>query len=407
MISKTSKLLIASIITASLLAPSCAGRAEGDDQALDVSASANRFGFDLYSILAAGSRGENIFISPLSISLALTMTYNGAAGSTAAEMAEVLGVDGMELEEINVSNGRLMTELGGEIEDVRLDIANSLWARDGLTFKQPFLERSSSYYDAEVRSLDFSSPSAKETINGWVSEKTQGMITELLDRIPADAILYLVNAIYFKGGWTKEFDPEETRKQDFHICDDRTERVPMMRRSDKFLYFDGAGFKTVSLPYGEGRVSMYLFLPDEDSSLADFHTNLDAENWKSWMGSYKSKRGSVTLPRFKTEYRRLLNGPLMDLGMVRAFHPDDAAFHEMIETPLGNVSISRVIHQAVIEVNEEGTEAAAATAVEMKLTSVRIEEDPFVMVFDRPFFFAIRDNRTGSILFMGSIADPR
>lgn len=407
MISKTSKLLIASIITASLLAPSCAGRAERTDQAMDASPSANRFGFDLYTIIAAESRGENIFISPLSISLALTMAYNGATGKTASEMAEVLGVDGMELEEINISNGQLMTELGGEIEDVRLDIANSLWARDGFTFKKTFLERTSSHYEAEIRSLDFRSPSARKTINGWVSEKTQGMITELLDRIPADAILYIVNAIYFKGGWSKEFDPEETGEQDFHISDDRTERVPMMRRSDKFLYFEGAGFTAVSLPYGEGRVSMDLFLPDDDSSLEEFHTNLDAEKWKNWMGSYKKKRGSVTLPRFKTEYRKLLNGPLMALGMVHAFHPDDAAFDKMIETPLGNVSISRVIHQAVIEVNEEGTEAAAATAVEMKLTSVRIDEDPFVMVFDRPFFFAIRDNRTGSILFMGSIADPR
>ncbi len=407
MSSKASKLLIASIIAASLLAPSCTGRAEGDDPALDLSASANRFGFDLYSIIAAESRGENIFISPLSISLALTMTYNGATGKTAAEMAEVLGVDGMELEEINISNGRLMTELGGEIEDVRLDIANSLWARDGFTFKKTFLERTTSHYKAEIRSLDFSSSSARETINGWVSEKTQGMITELLDRIPADAILYLVNTIYFKGGWAKEFDAEETREEDFHISADRTKRVPMMRRSDKFLYFEGADFKAVSLPYGEGRVSMHLFLPDEDSSLEEFHKGLDAENWKNWMGSYSKKRGSVALPRFKTEYRKLLNGPLIDLGMAGAFHADEAAFDEMIETPLGNVAISRVIHQAVIEVDEKGTEAAAATAVEMKLTSVRIDEDPFVIVFDRPFFFAIRDNRTGSILFMGSIADPR
>ncbi len=407
MSSIASKLLIASIIAASILAPSCAGRAEGDDTALDLSTPVNRFGFDLYTILSDESRGENIFISPLSISLALTMTYNGATGKTASEMAEVLGVDGMELEDINISNGRLMAELGGEIEDVRLDIANSLWARDGFTFKKTFLEKTSSHYKAESRSLDFRSPSAKEIINGWVSEKTQGMIKELLDRIPSDAILYLINAIYFKGAWEKEFDPNLTREEDFHISDDRTKKVPMMRRSDKFLYFEGADFKAVSLPYGDGRVSMHLFLPDDDSSLDKFHKSLDAVNWKDWMGSYSKKRGSVALPRFKAEYRNLLNGPLESLGMVSAFGPDRADFSEMIETPLGNVFISRVIHQAVIDVNEEGTEAAAATAVEMKLTSVRIDENPFVMVFDRPFFFAIRDNRTGSILFMGSIADPR
>ena len=405
--SKTLKLLFASIVAASLLAPSCTAGTEGDDQALNISTSANRFGFDLYGILTEESRGENIFVSPLSISLALTMTYNGAAGKTAAEMEKVLGYEGMELEEINISNGRLMKELGGETEDVRLDIANSLWARDGFTFKLPFLERTSSHYEAEIRSLDFRSPSAKETINGWVSEKTQGMIEELLDQIPGDAILYLVNAIYFKGGWADEFDPKETRKENFHLPDGCTEAVPMMRRSDKFLYFDGDGFQAVSLPYGDGRVSMYLFLPDKDSSLEEFHKNLDIGRWEAWMGSYSKKRGSVTLPRFKAKYRKLLNKPLKDLGMVSAFDGVDADFSKMIVSPHGNVLISRVIHEAIVEVNEEGTEAAAATAVEMKLTSVRVEEDPFVMVIDRPFFFAIRDNRTGSVLFMGSIADPR
>jgi serine protease inhibitor len=405
--SKTLKLLIASIVAASLIAPSCAARTEGDDQALNISTSANRFGFDLYGVIAAESRGENIFISPLSISLALSMTYNGAAGRTATEMAGVLGVGGMELEEINDSNGRLMKELSGEIEDVRLDIANSLWARDGFTFKKPFLERTSRHYEAEIRSLDFRSPSAKEIINGWVAERTQGMIAELLDLIPADAILYLINAIYFKGAWSEEFDPEQTREEDFHISDDHTKKVPMMHRSDKFQYFDGEGFKAVSLPYGDGRISMHLFLPDKDSSLEEFHKSLDIESWKGWMSSYSKRSGSVALPRFKAEYRKILNGPLAGLGMASAFDQVSAEFSEMIETPAGNLYISRVIHQAVIVVNEEGTEAAAATAVEIKLTSVRIEEDPFVMVFDRPFFFAIRDNRTGSLIFMGSITDPR
>lgn len=407
MSSKASNLLIASIVAASLLAPSCAARTEGDDQSLNISASANRFGFDLYHILSKESRDENIIISPLSISLALTMTYNGAEGKTAAEMAEVLGVDGMELDKINLSNGQLLEELSVEIEDVRLDIANSLWARDGLEFNPTFLERTSRHYKAELRTLDFRSPSANRVINGWVSEKTQGMIKELLDQIPGDAILYLVNAIYFKGGWTKEFDPEETREGDFHLPDDCTKSVPMMRRSDKFLYFAGEGFRAVSLPYGDERVSMHLFLPDMDSSLEEFHKSLDIESWNAWMGSYRKKRGSVTLPRFKTEYKKLLNEPLEDLGMVSAFDDADADFSKMIVTPEGNVVISRVIHEAIIEVNEEGTEAAAATAVEMKMTSVRIEEDPFVMVFDRPFFFAIRDNSTGSVLFMGSIVDPR
>ncbi len=406
MISRASIPLIAALVLVSLSAPSCAAGTKEDDPALNLSTSINSFGFDLYGALAKESRGENIFFSPLSVSLALTMTYNGAAGRTATEMAGTLKIDDMDLEEINESNGRLMKELCAEIEDIRLDIANSLWAREGLEFERTFMEGTSIHYEAEIRSLDFLSPTAKNVINDWVSDRTEGMITELLDKIPADAILYLINAIYFKGRWAEEFDPEETRDEDFHLSDDRTKKVPMMRRSDRFLYLEGEGFRAVSLPYGEGRFSMHLFLPDEDSSLEDFHKSLTVENWGTWMSSYNKKRGSVAIPRFEARYKSLLNGPLVKLGMVSAFDRDAADFSEMISTGTGNVYISRVVHEAVIEVNEEGTEAAAATAVEMKLTSVRIEEDPFVMVFDRPFFLAIRDNGTGSVLFMGSISDP-
>jgi serine protease inhibitor len=390
----------------SIVSTSCAARVEGDDPALNTTEANNRFGFDLYRIVTAESPGGNVFVSPLSIALALAMTYNGAAGATAAEMADVLGYGGMKLEEINLSNARLLTELGGEIDEVRLDIANSLWMREGLAFRREFLERAKIHYDAQIRSLDFRLPTAKETINGWVSGETEGKIEELVDLIPEDAILYLLNAIYFKGAWEEEFDPDHTREEDFHLPSGGTKTVPMMRRSDQFHHFAGEDFQAVRLPYGDGRVCMYIFLPNEDSSLDAFHESLGAENWKVWTTSFGKRQGTVALPRFKARYRSLLNGPLTDLGMVSAFDPAGADFSGMIITETGNVSISRVIHEAVIEVNEEGTEAAAATAVEMKLTSARIEEEPFVMVCDRPFFLAIRDNGTGAILFMGSIVDP-
>jgi serpin B len=334
------------------------------------------------------------------------MTYNGAAGKTAVEMADALEFDELGRAEINDSFGLLMADLGGEIEEVRLDIANSLWARDGLEFEKPFIERAKRHYGAEVRILDFGSPRAKGIINEWVSDKTEGMIDELIDVIPEDAILYLINAIYFKGQWANEFDPALTREDDFYIYADQIKKVDMMRRSDKFDYFECEDFQAVSLPYGDGRISMLLFLPAGDTGLEEFHSGLDADSWERWMGSFGRRRGTVALPRFKARFKTTLNGPLAQLGMARAFDPDGAEFSEMIEVPSENVSISRVLHEAMVEVNEEGTEAAAATAVEMKLTSARMEEEPFVMICDRPFFLAIRDGETGVILFLGSIVDP-
>ena len=390
----------------SLLAAACAAGVRGDDHSMSGAAASNSFGLDLYRVLSSSTSGGNIFISPLSISLALTMTENGATGETAEEMARVLGHEGLALDEINQSYAGLMAELEGEIDQVLLDIANSLWARRGLEFKRSFLERTRTSFGAEFRTLDFSEPSARDEINGWVSDKTNGMIDELVDSIPQDAILYLINAIYFKGAWQEAFDPDQTRETDFSLSAERTKKVMMMHRSDQFRYLDGEGFDAVAIPYGDGRISIYLFLPERGSDLSAFHSSLDSKRWEGWMKSFIKRRGTVGLPRFKARYRSLLNEPLAALGMVRAFSDDKAQFGDMIESPIGNASISRVIHEAVIEVNEEGTEAAAATSVEIKLTSVRIEQEPFSLICDRPFFFAIRDDQTGALLFMGSISDP-
>jgi serpin B len=400
------KTIAVSFMLISLFTISCTAREKGDDSPVSITDSANSFGLRLYNTLASENREKNIFTSPLSISIALAMTYNGASGKTAAEMADVLEFDGLDRDEINTSIKQLMAELEGDVADVRLDIANSLWARDGLAFKKPFIERARRHYGAEVRTLDFKSPRAKGIINGWISDKTQGMIDELIDTIPEDAILYLINAIYFKGQWENEFDPALTREEDFHISAERTKKVAMMRRSEKYDYFECEDFQAVNLPYGDGRISMLLFLPARDSGLERFHAALDADNWEMWMGSFGRRRGTVALPRFKARFKTTLNDPLEQLGMARAFDPDGAEFPEMIEVPSDNVSISRVLHEAMIDVNEEGTEAAAATAVEMKLTSARMEVEPFTMICDRPFFLAIRDEETGVILFLGSIVDP-
>jgi serine protease inhibitor len=399
--------LPAALLSVTLIPCGALFAGEGTGSESTIASSYNEFGMALYRTIAGTAEGGNIFISPLSISLALAMTYNGASGETALEMVRSLGLTSMDLERINDSNALLLRELHRDITGARLDIANSLWARKGYEFNKGFLERADAYYGAGVRMLDFSSPDAKDTINNWVCDKTEGMIDGIVDRIDPLTILFVINAIYFKGAWTDEFDPERTTDEDFHLEGGKQKTVPMMHQTGTYRYFRGNGFQAVSLPYGDKRASMYLFLPDESSDLSAFHTQLSGETWNRWMKSFRNREGRIGLPRFKAAYRAHLKETLIELGMGRAFDGIRADFTDMIAVPQANAYIHDVVHKAVIEVNEEGTEAAAATEVEMRLTSaIHSPEEPFVMILDHPFFLGIRDNETGALLFIGSIVDP-
>jgi len=361
-----------------------------------VSASTD-FGIKLFSELVKQKPGENIFISPLSIEIALSMTYNGAQKETQTAMARVLGLEGMSLQEVNQANASLLNALKVVDKDVLLEIANSLWARKGVEFNPDFLKRNQDFYDARTSVVDFSDPSTLGTINGWISEKTRGKINNMLDMIPPDAMLYLINALYFKGIWTIQFDKTKTKEMDFTLLDGSKKKVQMMWSKEEYMYYRGDRFEAISLPYGNGRTSMYIFLPDSNSSLEEFQGNLNTENWNLWMNSFHKIEQEILLPRFKLEYKTLLNDPLKALGMGIAFGTG-ANFGGIC---LDGIFISRVLHNTFVEVNEEGTEAAAATVVEMMKSSL-----PKRMIVDRPFFCAIRDKETGAILFMGSIVNP-
>ncbi len=363
-----------------------------------------RFAFDIYREVLKTDGDTNVFISPSSISLALTMTYNGADGSTKEAMARVLGVSGMDVDELSRANAVLISNLLYGDEKLVLEIANSLWARQGVTFCDEFMNRNQTFYFAGLFPITNAA-----AINGWVSDKTHEKITHVLDD-PLGGILYLVNAIYFKGTWTHEFDKADTRNRPFYLAGGGQKNVPMMELPDTLRYYRGEGFQAVSLPYGDGRFSMYVFLPDENSSLSAFHANLTPENWQTWLDRFEMAEGTVILPKFKIEYEKLLNDQLTGLGMGVAFEPYGANFGKML--PLKqfggeNVYISRVIHKTFCDVNEEGTEAAAVTVVEMWVTSVGPPHpEPFYFRADRPFFYAICDNQSGTILFMGSVVDP-
>lgn len=363
-----------------------------------------KFGFKLILELLKKESGKNILISPSSVAAALAMTYNGAGGKTQQDMAATLELQGMSLEEVNHANAALKAALEEINSKVQLVLANSLWANKDIPFKLDFMQRNQEFYHADIANLDFSNPGAAQIINGWVSKKTGGKIKEIVEP-PIDplTILVLINAIYFKGKWSVPFEKANTKDGVFTLPGGKQKKVPMMSQSGDYLYFKGEDFQAVSLPYGDGRISMYIFLPDRNISLDEFQGKLSFDNWNDWMSQFHIMKGSIALPRFKIEYDAKLNDTLKTLGMAIAFDENRADFTGMCPFPPGIVYIGKVMHKTFMEVNEEGTEAAAATSVEMKALSISTS---FTMIVDRPFFCAIRDNKTKSVLFMGSIVVP-
>ncbi len=370
----------------------------------------NRFGLKLFANLRDADAAGNVFISPASVAIALAMTHNGAGGETQQAMARALELNGLSLDEVNQSYAALLQTLATADPKVTLSIANSLWGRQDVAFRQDFLARVRLFYAAEVSALDFSDPATVDAINAWVNEKTNRKISRILDRISDDAILFLINAIYFKGAWVKAFDPQVTREQPFILLDGSRKQVPMMSRSGTFHYLRGEDFQAVSLPFGapdaESRFSMVVFLPDESSSLDALTARLTAEQWATWMGQFGPSEGFLAMPRYTLEYEAGLNNALSALGMSVAFDPQRADFSPMVDLRPENVFISNVMHKTFIEVNEEGAEAAAVTSVEMGVTSAREEPERFTMIVERPFLVAIRDDHSGALLFIGAIVAP-
>lgn len=391
-------------IASLLICGSQRGEARESSEPVDpqIVAADTSFGFALFGKLHADDPNKNIFISPASISIALAMTYNGASGEVKQAMAKALGLQGMNLEQLNKANAAMLANMQWPGPGVTLNMANSLWAHEGIDFKSDFLQRNRDYYDAEISTLDFSDPTSKNRINGWIENKTDGRIRDMINQIGQNSILFLVNAIYFKGEWQDKFDTRDTRDGKFTLLDGSTKTVPMMNREDDFRCLDEPDFRAIELPYGKGRLSMYVFLPNKESSLNEFVGTLAPENWKKWMSGFRKGECVVSLPRFKVEYEVELNDALKAMGMGAAFVESSTGWKAM--TPMPTVFIDKVLHKSFVEVNEEGTEAAAATVVEMATKA--LPPVPFEFIADHPFFFAIRDNKTGVMLFAGAVVDP-
>ncbi len=370
------------------------------------------FGFDLFGRLVArpGAATSNVFISPLSIAAALAMTYNGAHGATAAGMAAALRLHGLGLDRVNAGYATLLPLLTGGDPDVRVTVADSLWARDGITLDPAFVRRVTAAYHAQLTTLDFRAPDASTTINAWVRARTNGLIAGIVpDILPPDAILYLINAVYFKGRWASPFDRALTKPQAFTRGDGSKASVPMMVQEGNFPYYQGAGFQAIRLPYGAGHTAMIVMLPDKGTDLARVQASLAAPGFDALVSRLAMARGTISLPRFSVSYTSNLNGPLIALGMGLAFQRDTADFDAMFQPPRPiHPYISGVAHKAVMRVDEKGTTAAAVTSVGVvHSTGVGVAINQFTMVVDRPFFCAIQEDTTGAVLFMGQITDPQ
>jgi len=361
-----------------------------------------RFGFELFKEVHKLSDGENMMISSLSTSCALGMTYNGSAGNTKDAFRDVLHYGELDDQGINESYKDLMGQLVHLDKQVEFSIANSIWYRMGFTVLEPFISTNQDYFDAAVEELDFSDPGAKDIINGWIEDKTNDKIQDMLDFIPSSAVMYLVNAIYFNAKWKYQFDPEATLAGDFFKSDGSVSQAEFMKVNGAFNFMPGEDFSAIELPYGDSTFSMVLLLPAWNSTLDELVEGLDEESWENLLSIPGVRNVQIEIPKFKYGYKTLLNDPLINLGLGVAFG-GGADFSRI--TPGGGIYISRVIHQTFIDVQEEGTEAAAATIVELRETA---GPGGGVNIFraDRPFLYMIKENSTSTILFMGKVEQP-
>ena len=365
----------------------------------------NEFGFNLLKNVNVDEIGDDLFISPISVSMALGMTYNGADGETKDAMRDALHLGDMTDDEINRSYKSLISLLLSLDPEVAMALANSIWHRDNVDFEKAFLDLASRYFDAEVRGLDFSASNATDIINSWIEDKTNGIIKEtLIPPIPPLAVMYLINAIYFKGTWTIQFDKEKTRDWTFYTSSETQSTVKMMSLREEFPYYENDELQMVDLPYGNGDFSMTIVLPKKEKNIDALISEMSSESWNLLTSKLSPDTGDILLPRFKLEYKTELIKPLTAMGMGIAFSAGLADFSKMRSQ--NDIFISRVLHKSFVEVNEEGTEAAAVTVVEMSYTSVGPIQG-FSMIVNRPFLFVIRENRSGTIMFMGKIVNPK
>jgi serine protease inhibitor len=357
------------------------------------------FGLAMFRRLNEADPEKNVFFSPLSLSMALGMTLNGADGQTYENMRHTMALEGLDEEEINSAFRSLIAYLRNLDRSVDFRIANSIWYREGFSVEQAFVERTKAFFDAEVSSLDFGRPDAPDIINAWIARATAQRIERMIEQIGADVVMYLINAIYFKADWRYRFEKAATRPRPFSRLSGSSVEVPMMYRAGTFAASFSNDFVAVELPYGDSLYAMTVVMPT-DKDVNTFIADLDADSWDDILNSLRPIQAELYMPKFEIAYERLLNDDLKQLGMSNTFCGDTGVSFARIN-PADALCVSQVRQKAVVNVDEDGTEAAAVTVVEISRVSM-----PPTINLNRPFFFSIREVNSGVILFMGKMVDP-
>ena len=363
----------------------------------------NGFALTLFERLNAAGAGENVFVSPLSVSMSLGMVLNGTAGETRNQMRRTLGFGESDLAAIQGGYRDLSRLLLGLDPATSFQIANSIWYAQHYTFLPSFLEAGKTYFDAEIRGVDFTdTEGTKRAVNDWVSTKTNGRIPTIIEQVRPDDVMYLINAIWFKGSWRSRFDKARTRDGEFTRADGSRQTVRIMSQevdtSAGFRHFADATVEAGELPYGNGAFAMTILMPPRGASIDAFATSLTPERWNAIVGSLQDRNGMIVeLPKFTMTYKRELKDDLIALGMTDAFDPGRADLTAM--SAGGGLYVGFVTHKAFVAVDEEGTEAAAVTNSGIRETSM-----PAGFHVDRPFVFAIRERLSGTVLFIGKVA---
>lgn len=364
----------------------------------------NQFGFELFRKVDAWlNEPKNTMISPMSVSLALAMVYNGTEGNTKAQMEQMLHKAGMTSEDINQSYKDLVAALISHDPKVELSISNAIFYRNTFPVKDAFKITNQNFYNAEVEGLDFTkNTETLNKVNGWVNTKTKGKIDKIIEEVKAEDVMYLLNAIYFNGEWKYRFDTKETADRSFTKEDNTVIQVPTMKIEKPFNYFNHSDFQLLEMPYGSGKYSMLIFLPQTGKKTDNVISLLNPENVNDWISKLSEQKKEVFLPKFEFKFDNSLKDELAALGMTDAFNDAKANLSGISEA--AKLVITEVMHKTYIKVDERGTEAAAVTGITVGVTSMPVDNSFRV---DHPFVFAIREKDTQAILFIGKVMDPK
>jgi len=362
----------------------------------------NAFSLRLFkSVDSTVTDGSNVFMSPLSVSFALGMTSNGALGTTLSAFQNTLGFNGLTQAQVNTYYANLITNLPQLDPYTTLNIANSIWYRQGFSVESQFLQTDSNFFHAQAQALDFGSPSAPGVINNWVSQKTHGFIPSIIKQIPDSMVMYLVNAMYFKSTWNEKFDASQTHNQDFYLPDNSTVQAPFMNGEVDLNFYSGTDAQVYELPYSNSKFSMVIVEPVYGTTLASLLPTIDSAKWQNWMTNLRPTKNSVSMPKIKFSYGTSLNQELKNLGLNVAFSTS-ADFLGINANPQYQLHISQVMHKAYVETDENGTTAAAATSVGIVGATASAPPPPI----NHPYLFVIREMSSGIILFIGTVNNP-